>query len=49
MKYKGKYRLKANLDILTNDFPRNKDGNIDPTYDDIYIKCKQFPNISLWS
>lgn len=39
MKYKGKYRLKSNLDQYTNDFPRNEDGNIDPSYDDIYIKC----------
>lgn len=39
MKYKGQYRLKPNLDIYTNDFPRADDGSIDPSYDDIYIKC----------
>lgn len=39
MKYKGQYRLKPNLDIHTNDFPRTDDGSIDPSYDDIYIKC----------
>ena len=39
MKYKGHYRLKPNLDIYTNDFPRTDDGSIDPSYDDIYIKC----------
>ena len=39
MKYKGQYRLKPNLDIYTNDFPRTDDGSIDPSYDDIYIKC----------
>ena len=39
MKYKGTYRLKPNLDQFTNDFPRTEDENIDPSYDDIYIKC----------
>lgn len=39
MKYKGKYRIKPNLDQITNDFPRDLDGSIDPSYDDIYIKC----------
>ena len=39
MKYKGHYRLKPNLDMYTNDFPRTDDGSIDPSYDDIYIKC----------
>lgn len=39
MKYKGKYRLKPNLDKNTNDFPRDSNGSIDSSYDDIYIKC----------
>lgn len=39
MKYKGKYRIKPNLDQFTNDFPRTDDDGIDPSYDDIYIKC----------
>lgn len=39
MKYKGQYRIKPNLDLETNDFPRDDCGNIDTTYDDIYIKC----------
>ena len=39
MKYKGTYRLKPNLDQFTNDFPRTDDESIDPSYDDIYIKC----------
>lgn len=39
MKYKGKYRIKPNLDQFTNDFPRDDNGNIDSSYDDIYIKC----------
>lgn len=39
MKYKGQYRIKPHLDQSTNDFPRNDDGSIDSSYDDIYIKC----------
>lgn len=39
MKYKCKYRIKPNLDKFTNDFPRTDDNGIDPSYDDIYIKC----------
>lgn len=37
MKYKGIYRIKANIDESTNDFPRDENGNIDT--DDLYIKC----------
>jgi hypothetical protein len=37
MKYKGVYRVKANIDETTNDFPRNKSGSIET--DDLYIKC----------
>ena len=39
MKYKGHYRIKPNLDLELNDVPRTEDGSIDPSYDDIYIKC----------
>lgn len=39
MKYKGTYRLKAEVDQGTNDFPRDENGNIDASYDDIFIKC----------
>ena len=39
MKYKGQYRLKPNLDLELNDFPRDDNGGIDSSYDDIYIKC----------
>lgn len=39
MKYKGKYRLKANIDIDTKDFPRDMNGNIDS--DDVYIDCSK--------
>lgn len=37
MKYKGTYRLKANIDKSTNDYPRDENGNLDT--DDIFIKC----------
>lgn len=39
LKYKGQYRIKPNLDLQLNDVPRNDDGSIDSSYDDIYIKC----------
>lgn len=39
MKYKGTYRLKAEVDQNTNDYPRDDSGGIDQSYDDIYIKC----------
>lgn len=37
MKYKGIYRLKCDIDLATNDFPRDEKGALDT--DDIYIKC----------
>lgn len=40
MKYIGRYRVLANYDLGTNDFPRLKNGLIDPSYEDIYIICK---------
>lgn len=39
MKYKGQYRIKPNLDLQLNDVPRDENGSIDSSYDDIYIKC----------
>lgn len=39
-KYVGKYRVKAEYDQSTNDFPRLENGNLDPSYDDMYIDCK---------
>ena len=39
MRYKGTYRLKAHIDRITNDFPRDINGKIDT--DDIYIDCYQ--------
>ena len=38
-KYVGTYRVKAEYDVATNDFPRNEDGSIDSTFEDIYIDC----------
>lgn len=34
-----KYRVVADYNKVTNDFPRNKDGMLDDTFDDLYIKC----------
>ena len=39
-KYIGTYRVKADYDLNTNDFPRLIDGILDPTFDDLYIDCK---------
>lgn len=35
----GKYRVKAEVDTYTNDFPRTESGNIDPSFGDFYIPC----------
>lgn len=40
MKFKGKYRILPELDLHTNDIPRNKNGEIANGYDDIYIACQ---------
>ena len=39
-KYVGNYRVKADYDKETKDFPRLEDGSIDPSFDDLYIDCK---------
>lgn len=39
-KYTGKYRVLPHLDYDTGDFPRDEEGNIDESYDDLYIPCK---------
>lgn len=39
MRYKGKYRVLCELDMDTNDFPRNSDGKIDDAVG-LYIPCK---------
>lgn len=38
-KYVGTYRVKAFYDLRTNDFPRDKDGHLDPSFEDLYIDC----------
>lgn len=38
-RYVGTYRVKADYDTYTNDFPRDEFGNIDPSFDDYYIVC----------
>ena len=35
--YKGKYRVLAEYDWDTNDFPRDEQGNIDESFNDFYI------------
>ncbi len=39
-KYVGTYRVKAEYDQSTNDFIRDEYGNIDQSFDDLYIPCK---------
>lgn len=39
--YKGKYRVLADYDTETNDFPRNEQGNIDEDFNDFYIPGKK--------
>lgn len=38
-KFKGKYRILPELDLETNDFPRDSNGSIADGYDDLYISC----------
>lgn len=38
-KYVSKFRVKADYDLSTNDFPRDEQGNIDSSFDDFYIPC----------
>lgn len=40
-KYHGKYRVLSLYDISTCDWPRDKYGNIDESFDDLYIPCKK--------
>lgn len=34
-----KYRVVAEVNQATNDFPRDKHGNLDDSFDDLYIRC----------
>ncbi len=38
-RYVSKFRVKADYDLSTNDFPRDEQGNIDSSFDDFYIPC----------
>lgn len=38
-KFVGTYRVKADYDLDTNDYPR-LDDTLDPSFDDLYIDCK---------
>lgn len=38
-KYVGTYRVKAEYDQITKDFPRAEDGSIDNSFEDLYIPC----------
>ena len=39
-KYVGTYRVLAEINQDTNDYPRTTEGLIDPLFDDLYIPCK---------
>lgn len=39
LKYKGKYRILSVIDLETNDFPRDSNGNIEDDLE-IYITCQ---------
>lgn len=39
-KYVDRYRVKADYDLDTKDFPRLDNGILDPSFDDLYIDCK---------
>lgn len=41
--FKGKYRIVPELSLESHDVPREEDGTVDKSYDDLYIKC-QFGN-----
>ena len=40
-KYTGKYRVLPYYDIELENFPRNEDGSIDDSFDDLYIPCRK--------
>ena len=43
--YKGKYRVLADYDLDTNDFPRDEQGNIDSDFNDFYIPGRKYVQI----
>lgn len=48
MKYKGTYRILAELDRRTNDVPRDTNGNVDDDFIDLYIACQNGNRIIVW-
>jgi hypothetical protein len=48
MKYKGRFRILPELDKETNDFPRDSQGNIDESYNDLYISCQYGNKITVY-
>lgn len=48
MKYKGIYRLLPELDVETNDFPRDANGNMDTDDIGVYISCQYGNKIMYW-
>ena len=48
LKYKGTYRILPMLDKETNDFPRDIRGNIEESYNDLYISCYYDNKIFVW-
>lgn len=45
-KFKGKYRLLADLDLETNDFPRDENGGIEDA--GVYISCQYGNKVYHW-
>lgn len=41
LKYVGTYRVKAEYDWKTNDFPRNETNGIEDSFEDLYIPCSK--------
>ena len=41
LKYVGTYRVKAEYDLSTNDFPKNQNGQLDESFEDLYIPCSK--------
>ena len=41
VKFVGTYRVKAELDSDTQDFPRDDKGQIDASFEDLYIPCSR--------
>ena len=40
-KYHGTYRVLSDYDLHTLDWPRDEEGNIDESFDDLYIPCRK--------